>query len=101
MRHHGRQQPLVRELLARLVERLGHAVAEDHDGIARLQRQRLLVERPVGEEPEDDAPRLEPADTVGRDEHRRVMARVRVGERAIRREHAVERRHKARLDVAA
>ena len=82
------------------IHRLGDAVAEDDDQVAGLERDGFLLERRVLEQPEHDAAGLEAPDARRRDQQRRVVAGVAVGQRAVRAEHAVEAGQEPRLDRA-
>src|SRR5262249_48189524 len=86
-----REQPVVHVLLARGIHRFSDAVTERHDEVAGLQPYAFLFERRVLEQTQHHAPRLETTNAGRRDEHGRIVSAVRERERAVAREHAVER----------
>ena len=76
-------QPVVAELVAGGVQRFGHAVAEDDDGVAGVELDRLLRVRRELEQADDRAALLEPPDAGLADDDRRVVAGVAVRQRAV------------------
>jgi hypothetical protein len=71
-----REQALVGEFFAAVVERFADAVAERDDDVAGLELQRLLVESRMLELSEHHAAGVEPAHTAGRHQERRIVTAV-------------------------
>src|SRR5262245_3319960 len=92
-------KPALTEILTGHIEGFGHAVAEEHDDVPRLELFDGLHVRRKLEQPNDGPADIEVTDAGLSEDNRRIVSRVAVRHLAFGAENAEEQRHESGLDT--